>query len=147
MEHATQELGRIAVTHVGYLWLIPFFPALGAFINATIGWKLQQVFGKKIVHRIAVTMMWASFAVAVYAFKAMLALPVLSRDTVPATSLVKPLPSSPFRQWTVPRLTIALVLSALSAPKSPLPWKSIVIVPVLTNVPWLVTDLNPPPVP
>ncbi len=79
MEHATSEIGRIAVTHAGYLWLIPFFPAVGAFINATIGWKLQQVFGKKIVHRIAVTAMWASFGVAVYALKQMLALPVEER--------------------------------------------------------------------
>jgi NADH-quinone oxidoreductase subunit L len=74
MEHATQELGRIAVTHVSYLWLIPLFPLVGAVVNATIGWKLQKVFGKNIVHRIAVTMMFASFGVALYALVQMLGL-------------------------------------------------------------------------
>jgi NADH-quinone oxidoreductase subunit L len=75
MEHATHELGRIAVTHVGYLWLIPLFPLIGAAINATVGWKLQRLFGKKIVHRIAVTAMMAAFAVALGAFWQMLQLP------------------------------------------------------------------------
>jgi NADH-quinone oxidoreductase subunit L len=79
MEHATQELGRIAVTHAGYLWLIPAFPAAGAIVNAAIGWKLQQAFGKKIVHRIAVGAMFASFGTALYALSQMLALPAEER--------------------------------------------------------------------
>jgi NADH-quinone oxidoreductase subunit L len=86
MEHANPqavahaaELGRLAVTHVSYLWLIPLFPAVGAFINAAIGWKLQQVFGKKIVHRIAVLAMFASFGVGVAAFLQMRALPADER--------------------------------------------------------------------
>ncbi len=79
MEHATQELGRIAVTHAGYLWLIPAFPAAGAAVNAAIGWKLQAAFGKKIVHRIAVAAMFASFGTALYALAQMLALPVEER--------------------------------------------------------------------
>ncbi len=74
MEHA-HELGRLAVHHASYLWLIPLLPAVGAAINALIGWKLQQVLGKKIVHRIAVTAMFASFGVALYALSQMLALP------------------------------------------------------------------------
>src|SRR5512133_992870 len=36
------------VHHASYLWLIPLFPIVGAVINATIGWKLQRIFGKKI---------------------------------------------------------------------------------------------------
>ena len=42
MEHALQHLGPLAVTFVGYLWLIPLFPLLGAAINATCGWWLQR---------------------------------------------------------------------------------------------------------
>jgi NADH-quinone oxidoreductase subunit L len=78
MEHA-HELGRQAVHHVSYLWLIPLFPIIGAAINAVIGWKLQQLFGKKIVHRIAVTAMLLAFGTAVYAFSQMLALPAEER--------------------------------------------------------------------
>ncbi len=78
MEHA-QELGRLAVHPASYLWLIPAFPAVGAFVNAAIGWKLQQVFGKKIVHRIAVLAMFLSFGTALYAFAQMLALPAEDR--------------------------------------------------------------------
>ncbi len=73
--HAAEELGRIVVHRAGYLWLIPFFPAVGAFLNAVLGWKLQQVFGKKIVHRIAVGAMFLSFGTAVYAFTQLVALP------------------------------------------------------------------------
>ncbi len=75
MHETAHELGRIAVTQAGYLWLIPLFPLIGAAINALVGWKLQQLFGKKIVHRIAVTAMLAAFAVAVVAFVQMLRLP------------------------------------------------------------------------
>jgi NADH-quinone oxidoreductase subunit L len=79
MEHATQELGRLAVHHASYLWLIPLFPIVGAVINAFVGWKLQQLFGKKIVHRIAVLAMFLSFGTALYAFSQMLALPADER--------------------------------------------------------------------
>jgi NADH-quinone oxidoreductase subunit L len=79
MEHATHELGRLALHHVSYLWLIPAFPIVGAAINAGIGWKLQHLFGKKIVHRIAVTAMFLSFGTALYAFAQMLSLPAEDR--------------------------------------------------------------------
>lgn len=72
--HEAVEIAKVAVTHVGYLWLIPLFPLIGATINATIGWKLQQLFGKKIVHRIAVTAMLCAFGVAVYSFTQLLQL-------------------------------------------------------------------------
>ncbi|ABC82349.1 proton-conducting transporter membrane subunit [Anaeromyxobacter dehalogenans] len=75
MHETAHELGRIAVTNVGYLWLIPLFPLIGATVNALIGWKLQQLFGRKIVHRIAVAAMLAAFGVALVAFAQMLRLP------------------------------------------------------------------------
>ncbi|HEX9401278.1 MAG TPA: proton-conducting transporter membrane subunit, partial [Anaeromyxobacter sp.] len=77
--HAAETIGRLAVHHVSYLWLIPLFPIVGAAINATIGWKLQRIFGKKIVHRIAVTAMLLAFGTALYAFAQMLALPAEER--------------------------------------------------------------------
>src|SRR6266496_4385752 len=67
------------VHHVGWLWLIPLFPIIGATINATIGWKLQRMFGKKIVHRIAVTAMLLAFGTALVAFKQLLSLPAEER--------------------------------------------------------------------
>jgi NADH-quinone oxidoreductase subunit L len=79
MTHETHELGRIAVTHVGYLWLIPLFPAVGAVWNAAIGWKLQKLLGKKAVHYVAVGAMLASFAVALRAFLQMYNLPAEER--------------------------------------------------------------------
>jgi NADH-quinone oxidoreductase subunit L len=89
MEHATSELAPIVVTHVSYLWLIPFFPLVGATINAVIGWKLQGLFGepagmsggkgKRLVHSIAVAAMAASFAVAVRAFLQLKGLPAEER--------------------------------------------------------------------
>ncbi len=85
MEHATSELVPVVVSQVSYLWLIPLFPLIGATINAVLGWKLQGLFGEKpgqkggrgkqLVHSIAVTAMAASFAVAVYAFFQLKALP------------------------------------------------------------------------
>jgi len=77
--HAAGALGRLAVHPVSYLWLIPVFPLVGAAINAIIGWKLQRMFGKKIVHRIAVTAMLLSFVTALFAFRQMLALPAEER--------------------------------------------------------------------
>jgi NADH-quinone oxidoreductase subunit L len=76
---AHHVLSALHVHHVSYLWLIPLFPIIGATINATVGWKLQKLFGKKIVHRIAVTAMLLSFGTAVYAFSQLLALPAEER--------------------------------------------------------------------
>ncbi len=74
MEHAVKELGPIAVHHAGYLWLIPFFPLLGATVNALVGWKLQKVFGKRAVHLVAVGAMVLSLLVALRAFAQLWAL-------------------------------------------------------------------------
>ena len=53
MEHVTHtaaQLGPLATQAAGYLWLIPLFPLLGAFINAAFGLRLQRRFGKGMVH-------------------------------------------------------------------------------------------------
>jgi NADH-quinone oxidoreductase subunit L len=76
---AAEHLAALHVHPVSYLWLIPLFPLVGATINATVGWKLQRLFGKKIVHRIAVTAMALAFFTALYAFRQMLALPAEER--------------------------------------------------------------------
>lgn len=49
---------------ISYLWLIPFFPALGCFINATFGRTLHRKFGEKASALIGVSMPWISFIVA-----------------------------------------------------------------------------------
>ena len=89
MEHAASELVPVAVTRVSYLWLIPFFPMVGAIINTLLGYRLQRLFGerpemkggrgKQLVHSIAVTMMALAFATAVYAFVQLRALPAEGR--------------------------------------------------------------------
>src|SRR5512137_1635857 len=73
MEHAT-TLGPTVVHTVGYLWLIPFFPMVGAMINGLFGVRIQRAFGKKANHTIAIGMMALAFAVAVRAFLEMYAL-------------------------------------------------------------------------
>ena len=89
MEHATSELVPVVVSQAKYLWLIPLFPLIGATINAAFGWTLQALFGEKpeakggrgkqLVHSIAVTAMAAAFAVALYAFFQLKALPAEDR--------------------------------------------------------------------
>jgi NADH-quinone oxidoreductase subunit L len=76
MEHTLQhaahaaaaQLGPLATHAASYLWLIPFFPLLGAFVNATMGTRLQRRFGKGFVHTISIGAMVLSFAVACVAF-------------------------------------------------------------------------------
>ena len=75
MEHAAHQLGPLATYAASYLWLIPFFPLVGAFINATMGVRLQRKFGKGLVHGISIGAMVASFVVAGVAFVSLLGLP------------------------------------------------------------------------
>ena len=42
---------------VNWLFLIPLFPAIGAFINLIFGKKIQAAFGKKAIHTVAIGMM------------------------------------------------------------------------------------------
>ncbi len=54
--------------NVGFLWLIPLFPLIGAFINGTVGWLLQERVGKWLNGIIANVAIWASFITAVSGF-------------------------------------------------------------------------------
>ncbi|MFQ5599032.1 MAG: NADH-quinone oxidoreductase subunit L, partial [Candidatus Krumholzibacteriia bacterium] len=51
-----------------YLWLIPFFPMLGAVVNGLFGYPLQKKLGRRPVSLIACASVFASFALSVYAF-------------------------------------------------------------------------------
>ncbi|MHB1843865.1 MAG: NADH-quinone oxidoreductase subunit L [Deltaproteobacteria bacterium] len=64
---------------LSYLWLIPFFPLLGSALNATLGKRLQDRFGKSANHGIAIGAMVLSTAVAWVAFARLLATPVEDR--------------------------------------------------------------------
>jgi len=66
--HAATELTPLVTHAASYLWLIPFFPLVGAFINATLGVRLQRRFGKGLVHSIGIGAMAMSFIVACAAF-------------------------------------------------------------------------------
>jgi len=68
LQHAAHHLAPLATQAASYLWLIPFFPLVGAVINATMGVRLQRRFGKGLVHSISIGAMVASFAVACVAF-------------------------------------------------------------------------------
>ncbi len=68
LEHAANHLVPLATQSASYLWLIPFFPLVGAFINATMGVRLQRRFGKGLVHGIGIGAMVLSFATACVAF-------------------------------------------------------------------------------
>jgi NADH-quinone oxidoreductase subunit L len=42
---------------IGWLWLIPFFPLLGAALNTAFGLRLQRAYGKRANHAIAIAAM------------------------------------------------------------------------------------------
>ena len=73
-EHAVHQLGPLATHAVNYLWLIPFFPLVGAVINATMGVRLQRKFGKGLVHGISIGAVALSFVTACVAFVTLLGL-------------------------------------------------------------------------
>src|SRR5438552_777073 len=70
MEHS-ENIAR--AIEVGWLWLIPFFPALGSALNLAFGPRLQKAYGKRPVHVIAVGAMLLSCIVAEVAFWKMIA--------------------------------------------------------------------------
>jgi NADH-quinone oxidoreductase subunit L len=72
--HAASELAPLSPHTVSYLWLIPLFPLVGAFINAAMGVRLQRRFGKGLVHVIGIGAMVLSFATACVAFVQLLGL-------------------------------------------------------------------------
>jgi NADH-quinone oxidoreductase subunit L len=62
------EAVRLTPHPVPFLFLIPLLPAIGAAVNAAIGWKLQRTVGKKVVHFIAIGSMTLAALLAVVAF-------------------------------------------------------------------------------
>jgi NADH-quinone oxidoreductase subunit L len=83
--HAASEMTPLATQAASYLWLIPFFPLVGAFVNAALGVRLQRRFGKGLVHSISIGAMVLSFATACVAFVQLLGLDAEHRflqDTV-----------------------------------------------------------------
>ena len=51
-QHAGEAIVRSV--EIGWLWLIPFFPLLGAAINGLFGLRIQRTFGKRANHAIAI---------------------------------------------------------------------------------------------
>ena len=60
------------VIRVNGLWLIPFLPAVGAFINLVFGALIQKRLGKTPIHAVAVGTMVLSSCVAIFFFIKML---------------------------------------------------------------------------
>ena len=54
-QHAGEAIARSV--EIGWLWLIPFFPLLGAAINTAFGLRLQRAYGKRANHAIAISAM------------------------------------------------------------------------------------------
>ncbi len=67
------------ITEVGFLWLIPFFPAVGALLSGAFGKKLQDRWGKAPIILISVLLPWASFIVAMVALVKLLGLDANAR--------------------------------------------------------------------
>jgi len=68
LQEATQSLVEgIQTREVAYLYLIPFLPLLGAFINATLGATLQRRLGRWAVHTVALSVVFISMCLAFYA--------------------------------------------------------------------------------
>ncbi len=70
------------ITEISYLWLIPFFPAIGAFISGAFGKRLQAKWGKAPIIAVSVTLPWISFVIALVAFIKLLGLDENSRTMV-----------------------------------------------------------------
>jgi NADH-quinone oxidoreductase subunit L len=83
LHHAAEFTTGIGPVHaVGFLFLIPLFPLIGAAINGLLGYFLQQRIGKKAISFVAVSVMVAAALVAVYGFVQVLQLPAGERTLV-----------------------------------------------------------------
>ncbi len=67
------------VHEVGWLWVIPALPLLGAAVNAFFGKRLQDKYGKRACSNVAIGAMCLSFVVALVAFVRLLLLPAEER--------------------------------------------------------------------
>jgi NADH-quinone oxidoreductase subunit L len=81
MEHAAVEAvrGIEGMTEVGYLWLIPVLPLIGAFINGVFGAHIQKRFGIRPIHTLAVGVMVVSCLIAWISFFKLATLPAEGR--------------------------------------------------------------------
>jgi len=70
------------IVHVHWLWLIPFLPLLGAFLNGAFGLKIHRRWGEKPIHLLAVLMPGLSFIIAAVYFVRLLGLPAEGRQMV-----------------------------------------------------------------
>ncbi|MBM4396517.1 MAG: NADH-quinone oxidoreductase subunit L [Deltaproteobacteria bacterium] len=64
MEHGSETTRVVEAT---WLFMIPLFPLLGAAVNAVFGKKLQDRFGKGVVHAVALGAVFSSLAFALAA--------------------------------------------------------------------------------
>src|SRR5262245_66063571 len=67
------------VTPVALMWLIPLFPLLGATVNGLFGKRLQDQFGKRAVHTVALGAMALAAATSVFYFVKLLSLSAEAR--------------------------------------------------------------------
>ncbi len=68
-----------------FLFLIPLFPLLGAAVNAFLGKKLQDRYGKRAVHTVAIGAMLAAATMALISFAQLLRLPAHERALLDVT--------------------------------------------------------------
>jgi NADH-quinone oxidoreductase subunit L len=70
------------LVHAHWIWLIPFLPLLGAFVNGAFGLKIHRRWGEKPIHLLAILMPGLSFVItAVYSLQ-LLGLPEEERHMV-----------------------------------------------------------------
>jgi len=60
---------------IRWLWLVPVLPLIGAFINGTLGMKIQRQYGEKPIHLLAILFPALSFFITAYYFILMMQQP------------------------------------------------------------------------
>ena len=67
-------------SQAGLLWLVPFLPLLGAFINGAFGLKIHRAYGEKPIHVVAVLMPALSFVIVAWYFVQLMSHPAEQRQ-------------------------------------------------------------------
>ena len=65
-----------------WMWLIPVFPLIGAFVNGVFGLKIHRKYGESPIHTIAVLMPTLSFFVTLWLFFGLMGSPAEDRRFV-----------------------------------------------------------------
>lgn len=68
--------------HVSWIWLIPFLPLLGAFINGAFGLKIHRRWGETPIHTLAIFMPGLAFVITALYFFRLMGLPAEERQMV-----------------------------------------------------------------